>query len=125
MNIKNIQVFESEPIVVKISKDETITINKVSALTTLKLYQCQDIISGLFQLGSCKSDVEATELLVNLFTANYEKIVDVLATATNKPKDYIELKLGYNEMVMLLLALFEAINLEGQELVKKNQTEMM
>lgn len=119
MNIKNIEVFQSEPITIK-TKEEAITVEKVPALATLKLYQSEDLVSSLLSLSTEEETAKAAKAIAGIFEKHYIQIIDIVALTVRKPREWVEENLGYNEILQIILAILQTTTEESAELVKKN-----
>lgn len=146
MTIKNINVFKSSPIVIKINDSEQIKIDKVPALVTLTLYENEDFIGDLLEVEKSMTslaDVKTLEgddsdivekivrekqskvMSISSQIAKYCKkyykiIIDVMTMLFDKDERWVTENLGYMDMWNILLAVFYKNSEESAELLKKN-----
>lgn len=136
MTVKNINVFKSSPIVIKINDSEQIRFDKVPALVTLTLYENEEFINDLLNIEKSMLDVSSNSLgldegkqskimsvsakIAKFCKKYYTTITEALTLLFNKDERWITETLGYMDMWNILLSVFYKNAEESSELLKKN-----
>lgn len=138
MQVKNIKIYKSSPIVVD-NDGEQIIIDKVPALATLTLFEDEDFVAKLYSLNDLhkiiKSNLKQEEKLEKLKNAStdivkvckkhFSTIMEVLEIALGKDKNWINKNIGHIEMIQIITAILVKSNEESQDLIKKNNLKIM
>lgn len=136
MTVKNINVFKSSPIVIKINDSEQIRFDKVPALVTLTLYENEEFINDLLNIEKSMLDVSSNSpglderkqskimsvsaKIAKFCKKYYATITEALTLLFNKDERWITETLGYMDMWNILLSVFYKNAEESSELLKKN-----
>jgi hypothetical protein len=134
MEIKNINIIKSSPIVVTCNDGALISIPKVPAKATLALYLDEELIEGLSKLSKLdavlKSNKTAevksaalkssTRDTIKLVKAHFDTIIEVLEYALKKNREWIDENLGPIEMIQIISAIMLKNSEESADLIKKN-----
>lgn len=126
MNIKNIKLFKSEPIVIETEENEKIIIHKVPAMATILLFENNEFLDELGELVSLHSGgLDGINLVkrVFLFVEKYREIINQIIEPTIK-KDLSWIEENMNEMQIFSLInaiLIKAVG-DTQQFAKKNNS---
>ena len=135
MEVRNIKVFKSEPIVVD-TGEEQIVIKKVPAMATVILYDNEELINKLFEMSKYsfliangsdnpleKIDAlkQASKNILEIYKTYETTLIDVLSICLEKSKDWIKRNLGYNETIQIVMAILLTVTEESSDLIKKNK----
>lgn len=139
MEIKNIKIFKSSPIVIDLDDGEQIKIDKVPALATLTLFEDEEFVEKLYSLNdinaviksklSNKEKIEklkaASTDIVKTCKKHYRTIIETLQIALKKDEEWISDHIGHIEMVQIITAILVKSSEESQALIKKNNLKII
>lgn len=144
MTVKNINIFKSSPIVIKLNDSEQVRIDKVPALVTMTLYEDENFINDMLDIEKSLNEVnlnvegDSVEKVVEakqskILTASskiaryckkyYRIIVDAITLLISKDEKWVTDNLGYMDMWNILLSIFYKNSEESADLLKKNNTQ--
>jgi hypothetical protein len=144
MTVKNINIFKSSPIVIKLNDSEQVRIDKVPALVTMTLYEDENFINDMLDIEKSLNEVnlnvegDSVEKVVEakqskILTASskiaryckkyYRIIVDAITLLIAKDEKWVTDNLGYMDMWNILLLIFYKNSEESADLLKKNNTQ--